>query len=211
MGSRTAWTFFSILFCLLSWLTSFLTLPFIIKYTTTPETSRPFYHFMWLFTVYKGLLVSLQTIERIVSPLYCVSSWQLANSWISLQAIRNYWIFLHTLLGYCLSYLNPEIRKAKSIGPIYIEHIVSNPSSSPCPLKYFISAHLYITRPGNHFPIPYSNSIPYRWHLNRATFSQHFVSYINRHSVWTMDTCVCIELFPSHCSLVSVELPLLLE
>ena len=91
--------------------------------------------------------------------------------------------FLHNLLGYCYCYLNLKRRKARTTGPFYIEHIVSNPSSSPCSLKYFIVAqplirlasninqfvaiiYLYnilcITRLENHFPIFQSNSIPYK-------------------------------------------------
>ena len=121
----------------------------IINCIITPDTYGTFHGLMWFIIMYKGPSDSFETDQRIVSPLYCVSSWQLANSSISLQELRNCWMFLHTLLRYCFSYLNLEIRKAPRIGPFYIEHIVSNLSSSPCPLKYFIAVQSLIQLASN--------------------------------------------------------------
>ena len=57
-----------------------------------PDTSKTFHGHMWFIIMYKGHSDSFETIQRIVSPLYCVLIWQLAN-WISE-------IFLHTFQEY---------------------------------------------------------------------------------------------------------------
>ena len=130
----------------------------IINCIITPDTSRTFHGLMWFIIMYKGPSDSFKMDQRIVSPHYCVLSWQLANSWISFQELCLSSNVLHTLLGYCYCYLNLEKWNARTTGPFYIEHIVSNP---PHPL----STQIFYRSPTAH-PIGFKPKSICSYHLS---------------------------------------------
>ena len=132
--------------------------------------------------MYKGWLDSFEMDQRISSHFICVLSWHLANSWISFQEL----CLSSNLLGYCYCYSNLEEQKARTTGPFYIEHIVSNPSSSPCPLKYFIAAQPVIRLASN---LNQFVSITYLYNLSLHNLAwkplPHFpIKFYSLH-VWT--------------------------